>query len=273
MKNKLLSTIVMLLSVLCGHTYATEPIDSMCIPDSRILHTVYSLETGGEHAFNTYLSPLPHTGWNIGLRGEWSRAMGNSHTWNQDIGVKAGIGFMENPAHNASMNDLRIALGWKAIRSFKATRNLTLGIGAGALLDAGMLYVARNSNNPVAARAYLGATLEGKAAYSFKIAGKSLRIIDEVSLPSLGIFFSPHFGQSYYEIYLGERDGLVRCGWWGNHFTIHNLTAIEIPVCRTRLRLGYRLEVMNSRASDINSRITTHNFVLGICTDWLNVTI
>ena len=47
--------------------------------------------------------------------------------------------------------------------------------------------------------------------------------------------------------------------------------AVEIPVRSIRLRLGYRLNMLNSIASHIDSRITTHSFVLGIATDWLNV--
>ncbi|MCM1320278.1 MAG: DUF3316 domain-containing protein [Muribaculaceae bacterium] len=240
--------------------------------DPIVLETTYTVEVGAERAFNTYLSPLLQTGWTVGLAGEWSRPMGHSDIWGQQIGARARLGVMTNPAGNAYMDDVQADLSWCAIQGFKPMRGLTLGVGAGALLQGGVLYVPRNSNNPVAARAYVGATLEGRAVYSFKLFGTPLRLIEAVSLPSLGVFFSPHFGQSYYEIYLGETHGLARCGWWGNRFAINNHVALEIPVCSTRLRLGYRFEVANSIASGIDSRVTTHTFTLGISTDWINVT-
>lgn len=237
----------------------------------NVLTAVYALEAGGEHAFSTYLSPLSHTGSTFAISGQWSRPFATP-LWDMDIKVRARIGLLKNPTRNASMDDLGISLSWQANRAFSPLGGLTLKAGAGVMIDAGALYLPRNSNNPVAARAWGGLTLNGSARYDLRLWGKTFRLLDEVSLPSLGVFFSPHFGQSYYEIYLGDDSGLARCGWWGNHFAIDNLVAVEIPVNATRLRLGYRLNVMNSVASDIHSRITTHSLVLGISTDWVNVT-
>lgn len=240
-------------------------------PESRVLSTIYALEIGGEQAFNTYLSPLRHTGTTFALSGRWSRPF-SAPLWSMDINARARMGVLHNPANTAAMTDLGISLSWQAGRTFRPLPALSLKAGTGIMVDAGVLYLPRNSNNPVAARAWAGATINGAAQYSLRLWGHTIRIIDEVSLPTLGVFFSPHFGQSYYEISLGETSGLARCGWWGNHFAIDNLVAVEIPLYSTYLRFGYRLNALNSKASDIHSRITTHSFVLGICTDWLNVT-
>lgn len=240
----------------------------------RVLTTNYSLEVGGEHAFNTYLSPLSHSGTSVGLSGSWARPLSKPERHlNMAFEAAVRFGFMENnPVRNASLDDASLLLGWNIMRSFRPLPSLTLSAGPGAQIDAGLLFLPRNSNNPVAARVYAGITLCGKAAWQFRVKGKAWRLLDEVSLPTLGVFFSPHYGQSYYEIALGDRSGLARCGWWGNHFAIRNLLAVEIPVCSIRLRLGYRLEVLNSIASDIHSRISVNSFVLGITTDWVNVT-
>lgn len=262
---------IVLISLIAGHHSYAQTHTATYTP-GRVLSTTYTLEVGAERAFNTYLSPLSHSGWTMGLSGEWSRSIGNSLLWSQDIGACVRVGLLENPAHNAAMNDLDLALSWRALRSFTPLPDLCLGVGAGALFEAGMLYLPRNANNPVAARAYLGISLEGKAAYTVNLWGKKFRLLESLSLPSLGAFFSPHYGQSYYEIYLGNTSGLVRCGWWGNRFALSNHFALEIPVCRTRLRIGYRLDVQNSLASAINSRITTHSVTLGINTEWLNIT-
>lgn len=239
----------------------------------RRLSTTYTIEAGSEHAFNTYLSPLPHTGSSYALSGAWSRSLGEyEKMWDMTFTASGRIGLMKNPARNAAMDDVALALSWYAQKGFMPIPGLTLKAGGGVQADGGLLYLPRNSNNPVAARAYLGLTVNGSALYKTQLWGYPIRLIDEVSIPTLGVFFSPHYGQSYYEIYLGDTSGLARCGWWGNHFAINNLTAIEIPVCSVRLRIGYRLNILNTIASDINSRITNHSIVLGISTDWINVT-
>lgn len=240
----------------------------------RALSTSYALEAGGEHAFNTYLSPLAHTGAAFGLTGSWERPVSQEER-RLSMAFEAACRFAVTrnvPARNADLDDASLRLNWRMNRSFSPLKGLTLAPGAGLQIDGGLLYLPRNSNNPVAARLYAGVTLNGTAAYRFNVKGREWRVLDEVCLPSLGVFFSPHYGQSYYEISIGERSGLARCGWWGNHFAINNLVALEIPVCSIRLRLGYRLEVLNSIASGIHSRISVNSFVLGISTDWVNVT-
>lgn len=240
---------------------------------NRILTSTYSFEMGGEHAFNTYLSPLSHSGVTLGLTGSWIKQPADAlREWEIEFAFKARLGLTQNPTRNADMDDICASFAFNIRKGFIPFAGLSLQAGPGALIEGGALYLPRNSNNPVAARAYIGATLNGRATYELRLWGKSFRLIDEVSLPTLGAFFSPHYGQSYYEIYLGDTSGLARLGWWGNHFAIDNLAAIEIPICSIRLRLGYRLNVLNSIASDIHSRITTHNFVVGISTDWINVT-
>lgn len=237
------------------------------------LRSTYYIGAGHESAFNTYLSPLNQSGTALSLGGEWSRGFSRpARHLSMTFAAEADFGMLQNPAHNNSLTDIGLRLSWHALRSFSPVEGLQIAPGAGILADAGLMYLPVNSNNPVAARVYAGLSLNGSAAYELRIGRLPVRLIDNVSLPALGIFFSPHYGQSYFEIYLGERNGLARCGWWGNHFCIDNLLAIEIPVRSVRLQLGYRLQAYNSRASQIESRIIRHYFQLGISTDWLNIT-
>ncbi|MDE6242804.1 MAG: hypothetical protein K2M14_02210 [Muribaculaceae bacterium] len=248
---------------------AEEAPDSL--PD-RPLTTTYRLGAGGMHALSTYLTPIPHTGATFALEGEWRRALSGSRPLEQTWHAGFDMGFLQDAAGASAMTDVGLELCWNMQRRFRPVRDLTLTAGAGLLLEGGLLYLPRNSNNPVAARASVNLTLNAGADYSFKLWGYPLRAFEQVSLPSLGVFFSPHYGQSYYEIYLGDRNGLARSGWWGNHFLIDNLVGLEVPVCGIRLQLGYGLSVKSSFASDINTRITSHRCVIGISTDWINVT-
>ncbi len=88
-------------------------------------------------------------------------------------------------------------------------------------------------------------------------------------LPLTGIFFSPEYGELYYEIYLGNHSNLVRGAWPGNFFRLDNLATLDLRFGATILRLGYRCGVMSSKASDIVTRRITHTAVIGIASEWL----
>ncbi len=243
------------------------------IPAPRPLTSTYQVGVGRSSARCSYLTPIPHSGTTLSLNGEWSRALGcRRFPLRQTYEATFGMGFLTDAAGASAMTDLSLLLAWDLQREFRPAEGLLLGAGAGLQLDGGLLYLPRNSNNPVAARVAVALTLNLSAAYDFQLGPLPMRLIDRVSLPSLGVFFSPHYGQSYYEIYLGERAGLAHCGWWGNRFQLRNLLAAEASVCGIRLRLGYRFSILSSLASGINTRITTHECVVGISTDWVNVT-
>jgi len=267
----MLRLLTLLLIALSGVICASATTDT--VPKERPLTSVYYASAGYEKALSTYLSPIMHSGAEAGIGGEWSRDLKcRKFPLRQRYRAEFKLGFLSDHSGSSGMNDLQLTLGWQLMRRISPLPALQLGVGTGIMAEAGMLYLPRNSNNPVAARLSADLSICASAAFSTRIGRFPFRIIEQVELPSIGIFFSPHFGQSYYEIYLGERSGLVRCGWWGNHFGIHNLAGVEIPVCGIRLRIGYGLEIRSSYVSHINTRITTHSCVLGICTDWTNVT-
>lgn len=238
----------------------------------RPLTATYRVDIGGMKALSTYLTPIPHTGTSYGAEGEWRRRLHSSLPLTQTYKARFGMGLLEDAAHASAMTDIDLSFSWNLQYGFLPLPRLTLSAGAGVEIEGGLLYLPRNSNNPVAARASVDLTVNAGAMYDFSLRGYPLRLFDNVSLPSLGCFFSPHYGQSYFEIYMGDRSGVARCGWWGNHFMIDNLVGIEVPVKGIRLQLGYGLSVTSSYASHINTRITSHRCVIGISTYWINVT-
>jgi len=239
--------------------------------DFRPLTAVYHLGVGSTSALNTYLTPEIHRGTSVQIGGSWSRDLAH-RPLRQTYFACFSAGFLNDRSTLSAMTDLGLRLGWNLTRKFSPLPHLNLDAGAGLMLDGGLLYLSRNSNNPVAARMSLALTLDAGASYKFNIGKVPLTIFERVSLPSLGVFFSPHYGQSYYEIYLGDHSGLTRCGWWGNHFMLSNMAGVEVPVMGIRLRVAYAFDMLSSLASGINTRITSHTLVVGISTSWLNVT-
>ena len=90
-------------------------------------------------------------------------------------------------------------------------------------------------------------------------------------MPLTGMFFSPQYGELYYEIYLGNRSGLVRAAWPGNFLRLDNLLSADLHFGATTLRLGYRLDYSSSKASHIVTRRLSHCAVVGITCEWISL--
>ena len=250
-----------------------EEVTDETLSPLRPLSSTYAVSIGSSSDLNTYLSPLKQTGTHIGLSGTWSRATAfNPERFVMDFDVAASMDFNHNKQKTSSMSGVDLSLAWDMLYRLKPLTGLQIAGGAGLELDAGALYLPRNSNNPVAARFSLDLTLNLRADYKLPFKKFPVIISDRFSLPSLGVFFSPQYGESYYEIYLGDNSGLAHCGWWGNHFAFTNTLMAQIPVCNIRLCMGYRAQCRSSYVNHINTRLVNHSFVLGISTDWINVT-
>lgn len=266
---RLLLIPLFLMGLLCRAENSTDSISNPLRP----LSSFYALEIGSSKTLSTYLSPIRYSGTHIGLKGNWSRAMAfNPEKFIMSFDAAASLDLTHNPAQTSSMSGIDFSLGWSMLYRVRPLKDFQLGVGAGIEFDAGALYLARNSNNPVAARVSLDLTLNLRADYSLRIGKFPITFSDKLSLPSLGVFFSPEYGESYYEIYLGEHSGLAHCGWWGNHFAITNTLMAMIPICNIRLCIGYEIQCRSSYVNYINTRIVNNSFMLGISTDWINVT-
>jgi len=232
--------------------------------DSRVITQIYSFEAGAESALDTYLSPLRYHGFCIGLGGKWSKVTSwKNNSWMMDFDSRMHIGLMRNPARTSDMIDFRASFRWCAAYRFQLPDRVLLTAGVGAGINAGVVYLPGNGNNPASVKADAGIGLRGSVSWPFKIGKLDVLLSDEVYLPSLSMFFSPQFGETYYEIYLGNHDGLVRCGWWGNHFSVDNLLAFDLDIGPSALRLGYRFNAGTSWVSHINTQIVTNSFVIG----------
>lgn len=234
--------------------------------------STYTLEWGYSSELDTYLSPLKYTGTTLGMAGQWQTAM-RPNPDKLIMGFDAGVNaaFDKSPAKNSNLYMLEVNLGWNMQYRYRLTENLQLSAGGGLLLNAGVWYLERNSNNPASAKASIDLTINAMAAYKFKIGKLPVRIVEQLTIPTLGAFFSPEYGESYYEIYLGNHSGLVHCGWWGNNFRLNNLIAADLMLGKVNLRVGYRLNLQSSFVNEINNQKISYSIVVGVVTDRLSI--
>ena len=101
--------------------------------------------------------------------------------------------------------------------------------------------------------------------------GRPLTLRYQPVLPVAGVFFSPDYGELYYEIYLGNHSGLAHFAWWGNYFMLDNHLTADLSLGATSLRLGYSGRIFSSKVNDIVTHVFTHAFVVGISGEWMSL--
>lgn len=225
----------------------------------------YALEFGGTSVLATYLSPLKYTGPQYSFSGSWSKAMPfNPEHAVMEFDGDATFCNLLNPAKTARMVGLTADFSWDMAWRKRFDNSWQVTAGGGIDVSGGAYYLLRNSNNPVQGIVNVSLLLTGSVSKHFKIGDLPVLITDRVKLPSFGAFFCPEYGETYYEIYLGNNSGLAHAGWWGNNFRIDNLLSVTLDFGRTAMTLGYRLYAYNQWANNLNTKIFTNSFVIGV---------
>lgn len=232
---------------------------------SRPVTGFYNIEMGSAWVKATYLSPLVYQGPQFSVSGSWSKAMPfNPQKAVMQFDVRADFCNLLNPAQTARMVGLNGDFTWTLSWRHKLSHNFQVTAGGGVDLSGGAYYLLRNSNNPVQVMTNLSLAMEASASHHFKIGRLPILVADRVKLPSLGVFFCPGYGETYYEIYLGNLKGLAHAGWWGNNFRLDNLLSVTLDFGRTAMMLGYRFNVTTQWANNLNTKIFNNSFVIGV---------
>ena len=238
----------------------------------RPVTSSYTYEIGGATLANTYLTPLKYKGWDMALNYERMQAMKfNPEKWVMRLTAGIDLNRTDNPAKNATMWRLVADFSWGMTYRFKLPHNITLAGGGSTSLDLGCVYNARNGNNPVAVEAAWTVNLTGYASWNVKIGRLPVTLRYQPTIPLTGVFFSPDYGELFYEIYLGNHSGLAHCAWWGNYFRMENLVTADMHLGATSLRGGFRNNILSTSINDITTRTITYSAVIGVTTEWISL--
>ena len=238
----------------------------------RPVTSAWTVEVGSAHVTDSYLSPIHYSGWTVGLTYDrWQAMRFCPEKWVMNLNIHGRFSRTLNKAGNAQMSDFAVSASWGMLYRFDLMQNLRLRLGGSTTLTGGAIYLARNGNNPVSAKAALTVNLASLLQYNLRLGRLPITLSWQCSLPVFGMFFSPEYDELYYEIYLGNRKGLVHPAWWGNRFVIDNNVFADLRFGATALRIGYHGYVLNSKVSNIVTREYTHAFVLGISGEWMSI--
>ncbi len=237
----------------------------------RPVLSAFTLGIGSSHIADTYLTPLKYEGWSVAAGYERMQAFKPSaDSWITRLYITGELNRSINPAGNARMWGFELSASWGFIRRYSLPYGIKLGIGPALSARGGCLYNSRNSNNPASAKAAITADATAFAAWNTHIGSLPITFRYQPTIPVIGAFFSPCYDELYFEIYMGNRRGLVHPAWWGNRFELNQLVTLDLHLGSSSLRLGYDSSWMSSRVSNLTTRIITHRFVIGWTSEWLS---
>lgn len=267
----------LLLSIVLGAVAALDgsaglPADT--VPPYRPVTSAYTVGIGTSHLCDTYLTPLHYTGISAELRYERLSAMAfDPDRWVMQLDGRLMLDAADNPARNATMTGLELRLSWAMMRRCRiaSVPGLQLFYGGYTDIGGGGLLLARNGNNPAQARAAwtLGPTVMG--VWNKRIRRLPVTLRYQARMPLVGAFFSPDYGELYYEIYLGNHSGLAHMAWPANYFRLDNLLSADLHLGNTSLRIGYAADIFSSKINNIVARRVTHLFIIGVTTESITI--
>lgn len=223
---------------------------------------------GTSNLYDTYLSPLKYTGTSLHIFNERMRKtswFNNKFTKQQFIDLE--ITKNDNPARNATQYS--VLLGYSLGGHYNLVNTDRFRFSAGALwnISGGVLYNQRNSNNPASARAYSNIQLSAIAFYNWK----QITFRGQVDAPIMGILFSPHYGQSYYEISLGNSVNVVNFASLHNQRSLRTYFTADIPISKISLRVGYLGAFYQTKIHNLQTHNYSNSFVIGLVSESINL--
>jgi len=215
---------------------------------------------GSANMYDTYLSPLEYKGSSLRLNYEQMRRT----TWfnyrfykQQVFDIELAKG--DNPAKNVS--EYWLLANYRIGGHYSLYKTDVFRLGAGGLWDinGGVLYNGRNGNNPATARAYTNLNLSVIASY--KLPWFAVRW--QIDTPFMGMLFSPRYGQSYYELSLGNTVNVVNFASLHNQRTLRNYVTVDVPIHKYTIRVGYLGSWYQTKVHNIQTHHYTNSFIIG----------
>ena len=255
MKNGLLKYVGALALLLPSGAAAAQLPDEAGEKEARKIVSEYSLVLGRTDALSTYLSPLNYSGFTPALRGTWSKGMPfDALRWRMRFEAQIGGGRLLNSPGTALEYNVAARFSWGMERQWRVADHLTFSAGGNVGFNAGVLWLTRNSNNPVSLPLWAGVAATGSVSYDFSFGRLPVTLSERVEVPTLGAFFMPGYGESFYEIYVGNHSGLVHCGWWGNAPGVTSHLQLTLRFRQGALGVGYLLDCRRIDANNLKTR-------------------
>lgn len=259
MRKKIISLLLFTLSI---YTYGQE--DSLRANRYVVRSTMFGV--GFTNILDTYLSPLNYKGGEFCIINEHMRM---TNLMRGKVSVQnmfqINISLTNNKA--ATGTEMSGIANWDTAWHYqhKVNDKLKLLLGPALDINAGFIYNTRNSNNPAQAIANANIDVSGMAIYHFRIKNYPMVARYQINIPMMGIMFSPEYGESYYEIFeLDHKGSNVVFTTPLNKPSFRQFISLDFPINTVNLRLGYIVDIQQSKVNHIKSHIWSHILAIGI---------
>ena len=293
-QRRLMATWLLLSAFLCVFAQGMDVPDVKSSPVEELGVREHAWMVGGgfSNVLDTYLSPYIYKGGEIRLMCETKRLTRMFWNENEDEGTEPRVSFqtlldlhgsyLESRAGNVNgwAGGVRYGLGWlyrvlpvknvgKVSDAWTSTHFQRFSLELGPMLSGymGAVYNERNGNNPAQAKFDLMLDLSAACSYRFRLFHRPFALRYQLTVPFVGVAFSPNYGQSYYEAFsLGNYDHNTVFATFVNMPSMRHLLTLDVPLSRnsrTALRVGYVGEFMQSTFNHINYHSYSHCLMIG----------
>lgn len=243
-----------------GNVYAPDT-----IRNNKIITNAQMIGIGAVNILDTYLSPEKYRGTELRYISHTLRERRDSR-WSRLIVHQGNMSYSDNRSGNggeiagAYTFSYGVHCNWNFFDG-----SLNVKAGAQADVNVGFLYNTRNSNNPAQARLSLNISPSAAATYRFRLWQRNYSLRYELSVPLIGMMFSPNYGQSYYEIFSrGNYDHNIVPTTIGSTPSLRQMLTFDFSLGRTTLRLGYLGDFRQAKVNNLKYHSYSNMLVIGI---------
>ncbi len=237
-------------------------------PIKKVVNQSTLIGVGSMILTDTYLSPLKYDGLTLSLLHERLNATSlfkNKLLLQQQFFLQWAS--TNNPVNNAKTYYGNIDYHLHSFYPLFQANSFRLLGGAGADMSLGGIYNIRNSNNPAQLKTSVNLNASLLAFYKWKL----LTLRWQVTSPLLGAYFSPQYGQSYYEIFvLGNNSGTVHFATPANQRGLRHYITADYPIGSLTLRAGYLRNYYRTKTNNLITSISSHQFMIGLAFESLS---
>ena len=256
----------LLLLCLCPKAMAQGELSAeQLATNGKITTTARMLGFSHTQVLDTYLSPEHYTGPDVRFISQTLRER-KGQRLSQLITHTGNVAFLKNRAESGNEIAGMYRFDYALHYGFQVLQNrLQLQVGGRVEANVGFIYNTHNSNNPAQARVFLHVAPSAVASYRLNAGRMPLLFRYEVSVPLLGVMFSPNYGQSYYEIFSeGNYDHNVVPTTIASAPSLRQMLTVDFPLARSTVRLGYVGDIQQSNVNALKTHVYTHGVVIGI---------
>lgn len=238
-----------------------------------VQQTTYMYGLGYANVLDTYLSPQSYAGLDLRIAREGLKVSDHmdGRLLRQSL-LMGNYAYTDNRAENNHTMDALVSWSYGYLyRLPLETGALRILAGALGYLSGGFTYNLRNGNNPASLRASASIDASLMAVYDLNLSGRTIPVRYQISMPLLGAMFSPHFGESYYEIFCQDGgSGNIKLTTPFSRPSLRHILSADVPIGKkTHLRCAYIMDLEQSKLNGLRTHHYSHALMIGFVKEFL----